>query len=347
MNTLAVVGLIAALFHTLNHATFKALLFLAAGSVISATHTRNIEEYGGLIKKMPQTALFFLVGSMAISALPPFNGFFSEWLTFQSLFQGVTASSPIVQIGFLLSIGALAFTGGLAAACFVKAFGVAFLARPRSHEAEKAKEVGLSLQIGMGLLALLTLVLGFMSGAISKVLSGVVKALDVFSEKVASVPSSQFDFTLINNGFSSVSAPVILLALILALTVVSGLVVLVTRGRKVSVGRTWDCGSNLTPRMEITATAFSRSIITIFKGFLRPTLQTEVEYRDSNLRYFPKSGLVSMELKDIYSAYLIKPIQKFFYAIAEKVKKIQSGNINGYILYIFVALIALLLILVI
>ena len=90
MKPLALLGLIAALYHTLNHAIFKALLFLGAGSVIAETHTRNIERYGGLIKVMPQTAFFFLIGSLAISAMPPFNGFFSEWLTFQSLFQGVT-----------------------------------------------------------------------------------------------------------------------------------------------------------------------------------------------------------------------------------------------------------------
>ena len=97
LDTLAALGLAAALFHTMNHATFKALLFLGAGSVIAATHTRNIEKYGGLIKLMPQTALFFLIGSMAISALPPFNGFFSEWLTFQALFQGVAAFDVVTQ----------------------------------------------------------------------------------------------------------------------------------------------------------------------------------------------------------------------------------------------------------
>jgi hydrogenase-4 component B len=100
---LALFGLGAALFHTLNHATFKSLLFLSAGSVISQTHTRNMEEYGGLIKNMPHTALFFLVGSMAISALPPFNGFFSEWLTFQTLLRGLASSDVLVKSVFVLA----------------------------------------------------------------------------------------------------------------------------------------------------------------------------------------------------------------------------------------------------
>ena len=109
LNALAALALMAALFHTLNHATFKALLFLGAGAVISATHTRNIEHYGGLIKRMPQTALFFLVGSMAISALPPFNGFVSEWMTFQALFHGVMTFDVVRGFPFIVAIGALAF----------------------------------------------------------------------------------------------------------------------------------------------------------------------------------------------------------------------------------------------
>ena len=163
MPSLALLGLVAALFHTLNHATFKSLLFLSAGSVINQTHTRNMEEYGGLIKYMPQTAFFFLIGSMAISALPPFNGFFSEWLTFQSLFQGIASLDFYTKWIFILAAGSLAFTGGLALACFVKAFGVTFLARPRSKEIAHAKESSFSLRLAMSSLAVLSLLFGFFS----------------------------------------------------------------------------------------------------------------------------------------------------------------------------------------
>ena len=180
MKALASLGLIAALYHTLNHATFKALLFLGAGSVIAETHTRNIERYGGLIKVMPQTAFFFLVGSLAISALPPFNGFFSEWMTFQSLFQGVNSFNLATKMIFIAAIGALAFTGGLAAACFVKAFGVTFLARPRSEEVTQAKEAALPLRIGMAVLALLTLILGVFSGTVSSGFAEIVASLSAF-----------------------------------------------------------------------------------------------------------------------------------------------------------------------
>ncbi len=165
MPALSLLGLVAALFHTLNHATFKSLLFLSAGSVINETHTRNMEKYGGLIKYMPFTALFFLIGSMAISALPPFNGFFSEWLTFQSLFQGIAVIDFSAKWVFIVSAGALAFTGGLALACFVKAFGATFLARPRSTRISNVKESSISLHIGMGALAALSLFFGLFSGS--------------------------------------------------------------------------------------------------------------------------------------------------------------------------------------
>ncbi|MDO8581703.1 MAG: proton-conducting transporter membrane subunit, partial [bacterium] len=164
MPALASLGFVAALFHILNHALFKSLLFLGAGSVINQTHTRNMEEYGGLIQYMPQTALFFLVGSMAISALPPFNGFFSEWMTLQSLFQGIASLDAYPKWIFMLSAGALAFTGGLALACFVKAFSATFLARPRNKKVTHAKESSVSLLFGMGSLAILSLLFGVFSG---------------------------------------------------------------------------------------------------------------------------------------------------------------------------------------
>ena len=344
MKELAALGLVAALFHTMNHATFKALLFLGAGAVISETHTRNIEEYGGLIKYMPQTALFFLIGSMAISALPPFNGFFSEWLTFQSLFHGVAAFGLINKLFFVLAIGALAFTGGLAAACFVKAFGATFLARPRSEEVKHAKESPFLLRFSMGALALLTLVLGFLAGPVSKILAKITAGLTGLQN---SNPYSLLQFKSLNvqTGLASVSMPAILAGLIVATIMVILIVSLITRKQKVKTGITWDCGTNLTPRMEITATGFSRSIVTIFKGVLRPTRQTGVEYEDANLRYFPKFSIITLELQDVYRSYLYRPLQALTLKISNQIKKIQSGNVNAYVLYIFVTLIGLLIIL--
>src|SRR5450830_1135111 len=160
LTTLATLGIVAGLYHTVNHACFKGLLFLGAGSVLHATGTRNMEELGGLIKRMPQTAFFFLVGAVAISALPPLNGFVSEWLTYQALLRGFGTTDSLMRLMFPLSGAMLALTGALAAACFVKAFGITFLAQPRSEHAAQAHEVAFPMRLGMCLLAAACVALG-------------------------------------------------------------------------------------------------------------------------------------------------------------------------------------------
>jgi hydrogenase-4 component B len=157
---LAALGFAGALLHTLNHACFKALLFLGAGNVQQHTHTRNMEQLGGLIKRMPQTALLFLIGSAAIAALPPLNGFASEWLVFQSLLAGLSIGRPEIAVGFPIAVGMLALTSGLAAAAFVKAFGISFLAMPRSDHAAQATESHWSMRAMMTALAGACVVLG-------------------------------------------------------------------------------------------------------------------------------------------------------------------------------------------
>src|SRR5437773_1500556 len=157
---LATLALIAGLYHTINHASFKALLFLGAGAVLHATHTRDMEQLGGLAKRMPNTALFFLIGAVAISALPPLNGFVSEWLTYQSLLQGYGTTSSLLRLMFPLGGALLALTSALAAACFVKAFGITFLAQPRSEQAAQAREASPTMLIGQGLLTAACIFLG-------------------------------------------------------------------------------------------------------------------------------------------------------------------------------------------
>src|ERR1017187_9429265 len=157
---LAALALVAGLFHTLNHGVFKCLLFLGAGAVQHATHTRNMEELGGLIRRMPSTALYFLIGAVAISGLPPLNGFVSEWLTYQALLAGFGATPTLTRLAFPIAGALLALTAALAAACFVKAFGITFLALPRSEEAASAQEVPVSMRYGMAVLALACVVLG-------------------------------------------------------------------------------------------------------------------------------------------------------------------------------------------
>ena len=132
LHELAALGLLAGLYHTINHAAFKALLFLGAGALQFSTHTRHIEEYGGLLRRMPWTGAFFLIGAVSIAALPPTNGFVSEWLVFQSLFLSFQLPTLFLKLMLPIAAAMLALTGALALACFAKAFGMSFLARPHT-----------------------------------------------------------------------------------------------------------------------------------------------------------------------------------------------------------------------
>lgn len=338
--SLALLSFIATLFHILNHATFKSLLFLGAGSVINQMHTRNMEEYGGLIKYMPQTAMFFLVGSMAISALPPFNGFFSEWMTFQSLFHGIASLDISVKWVFMLAAGSLAFTGGLALACFVKVFGITFLARPRSLEVDHIKESSFSMLLGMGGLAVLSLLFGIFSGQVVFFLKKIGSEFTIFQNTPSLVSLSSGKIIIMGNGFASVSGFAFFIIFVFAILLVIFIIQkLINNNQKVKFGATWNCGTDLTPRMEITATGFARSIVLIFKGVLKPSIQHEIEYHDSETRYLPKSRNVILGVQDIYHIYFYKPLHRIVNIISYRVKSIQSGSVNIYVSYIFIALI--------
>jgi formate hydrogenlyase subunit 3/multisubunit Na+/H+ antiporter MnhD subunit len=153
-------ALAAALLHCFNHTLFKGGLFLGVGSIHHGTHTRNMEELGGLIKRMPVTAVFFLGCSLSISAIVPFNGFVGEWLIYQSIFASISSSNATLNILYIISVAVLALSGALAAACFIKLFGISFLGLPRSEHAAHAKEVSASMNVGTGILASLCLITG-------------------------------------------------------------------------------------------------------------------------------------------------------------------------------------------
>ncbi len=324
---LGTLALVAALFHTVNHAIFKALLFLSGGAVVHATGTRNMEEYGGLAKAMPATMACFFVGAIAISALPPWNGFVSEWLTFQSLFAGMGTLPPVAKGVFLIGASSLAFTGGLAAACFVKAFGTIFLARARSSAASHAHEVDASAFLGMSLLAILATLFGVGAGAIVPHISAVAEAIRAPQALVeTSLPLPMSGIALALGGVA------LGLALLMRLS-----------GRRaVKRGRTWDCGVPLTGRMEITATGFSRSIITVFRGLLRPTTQTDTEFHDASTRYFAERTVVHASIPNLYHAYLYAPAAELIERGARGARRIQSGNLSMYLLYLSVTLAVLL-----
>lgn len=346
-NGLALLGLAAALFHTVNHAIFKSLLFMSAGAVVGATHTRNIEEYGGLAKRMPQTAFFFLVGAIAICGIIPFNGFVSEWLTFQSLIGGFTSFGIATKSIFVLGVAALALTGGLAAACFVKAFGVTFLARPRSSEAAHAHEADMGMRLAMAPLALLALLFGIFGAPLALVFMGVGASLPQFALLPFTYRIENYLGTLgVHNGFGMLNMPFLFALLCVALFVTWLLLSLTSGKSRVVRAITWDCGFPLTPRMEITGTAFAQSIIVTFRRFLRQERHTEIDYMKSEtgeeFRYFVRHHSVSLHLVDLYRLYVYDPVANAFFALAGLTSKIQNGSINTYLLYILITFAAVL-----
>jgi hydrogenase-4 component B len=334
---LAAFALAAGLYHLINHAIFKGLLFLCAGSVYKATGTRDMEKLGGLIRKMPITAIAFLFGAMAISALPPLNGFVSEWLTLQVFFIGAFSVSSGLKVFFAVCAAMLALTGGLAAACFVKAFGVTFLAIPRSAKAKEALEVGFSMKAGMLFLSVLTLIFGVCAVTIFKVLVAVAQS--VVAKELPAITFSLNNFTLnIQEGnFVYLSVPAIALFLAIAILVI---IIFVYRpGGKIKKYNTWDCGYyKLTARNEYTATAFSKPFRIAFSFFLKPYRKTE-KIRESF--YHIKSFRYGTFTTSVFKDYIYRPILAFTFGSARFMRRIQPGSIHLYIAYIFATIVVL------
>ncbi|HVB38735.1 MAG TPA: proton-conducting transporter membrane subunit, partial [Vicinamibacterales bacterium] len=256
-----------ALYHALNHAAFKGLLFLGAGSVLRATGTRNMERLGGLIRVMPWTAALFLVGAAAVAALPPLNGFASEWLIFQALLEGFRIPRPSTALLMPVAVGMLALASGLAAACFVKAFGITFLAIPRSAEAERALDAPVSMRAGMTILAVACVVLGLAPFLVLPLLGHALGAMGV-APGTALLPVH----TIAVAGTAGTMSPP-LLALALAGIAAIVLVGLRLAGARTPVRRVdaWGCGRiRQTPRMQYTAAAFAEPLRRVFAEIYRP-----------------------------------------------------------------------------
>jgi len=337
---LAVFSLVAGLYHLVNHGIFKGLLFLCAGSVYKATGTRDIEKLGGLIKKMPQTAVYFLLGAMAISALPPLNGFVSEWLTLQAFFLGAFNLTGGMKLFLGICASLLALTSGLAAACFVKAFGVTFLGLPRSHYAESAKEVSLSMKSGMFFLSFLVVIFGLASSVIMKLLARVASA--VMNIDVSSMSFSLNTFTLSPQPGRNIYLSAPALALWLIFFGIAGFAIYRIFGRgKEIVYKTWDCGYyKLGSRNEYTATAFSKPFRVAFNFFLLPYRKTQ-KIRESF--YHVKSFTYETHTTKVFKKYIYEPVLVLIFRIANFMRRLQPGSIHLYLGYIFITLLLLII----
>lgn len=340
MPLLAALALTAGLFHTMNHAMFKGLLFMGAGAVLHATHERNMEEMGGLIHKMPWTAALFLVGCISISALPPFNGFVSEWLTFQAFLLSPSLPSPLLNLLIPMGAALLALTGALAAACFVKAFGVTFLGHWRGHHNPNIKEADWPMRIGMLLSALTCLGLGILP-------TFVIDWMDALSEQLvgAKIASSATGLgwmwlTPIAHDRASYSGPIVFVG-IMAVVVIA-YVLLHSRPAAIHRVPIWDCGfEKINQRMQYNATSFSMPIRRIF-GFLFSIKENVrlVSYLGNAV--FPKRLHYHLRIRDLFWGWLYKPVVKASFWASRQVGRLQQGRIQVYLIYSFVTIIILL-----
>jgi len=339
---LAALSLIAGMYHTINHASFKGLLFLGAGAVVHATHTRNMEEMGGLARRMPETAFYFLIGAIAISALPPLNGFVSEWLTYQSLLQGFGVTESMWRLVFPLSGAMLALTGALAAACFVKAFGITFLAQARSEHAANAVEAAPSMRLGMAVLTAACVLLGLFPTAFVRLLDPLTQQLT--GEQISRHLSLADGLALasLSEHPGTISTPGMVCTAVCLLPIPLVLWLVFARKARTRRGPTWACGQpGLTPQMEYTATGFSKPVRMIFKALFRPRRDVQREYDFSP--YFATNIRFESHIEEVFVERLYRPLRISILRVSRRVRALQAGSIHAYLLYIFVTLLLLLL----
>ena len=310
---LAALALFAALYHTLNHALFKSLLFLGAGSIIHATHERNIDEMGGLAKFMPLTAVLFFLGAASIAAIPPLNGFASEMLTFQSLLSGIEPGVQTFNFTSLMlavAVLALALTSALAVGAFAKAFGIPFLGLPRSKHAEHPHESPRTMLIGMALLALGCIAAGIFPGALAQATSGVLESLHFAGAASSIVPAAD----ALPNG-------VIFVILLAGSALVFWLLGRSGKKRHQHVGETWGCGfPNGTPHMQYSAAGFAMPVTKALDAWLNPVERKEA--------YGPA----------LFDRYIYDPISGVFQYIAPHSAIFNTGRLNDYLMYLILTL---------
>ncbi|MBM4147954.1 MAG: hypothetical protein FJ224_02760 [Lentisphaerae bacterium] len=330
---LAFLGFAGALMHVFNHAVFKSLLFMGAGSVLHAAGTVQLDRLGGLSKSMPVTACAFMVGAAAICGLPPLNGFLGEFLLYRASLGAIAGSGAFAGMegaGLVLLVS-LAMVGGLAVACFTKVMGVVFLGEPRDGTAAQAHECPMAMRLPMMVLAAICLLAGIsavlLPGFVEPAVRCVVSGPDAVALAALSLPEGVFSWT------AGAGATVLLAAAALYLLRNA----LLSR-RRVDSAVTWDCGyAAPASRMQYTSSSFSAPIVRQFHAVVRTDTTAT---RLSGL--FPSGASFSSEARDVWREHFYAPLFKLFTAMSARARGLQHGRLNLYILYIVLALVALL-----
>jgi len=327
---LVILGLSGSLLHVWNHGLFKALLFLSAGSVIHATHTREIDHMGGLAKRMPWTALCFVVGAVAICGLPPLNGFVSEFLVYLGLFATLGDGGRPSFAAASFAAPALALIGALALACFVKVYGAVFLGTPRADHARLARESPPAILGPMGVLVACCFLIGLAPLLVAPILGQGVSAWvpDLKDAGPRLVTLAPLDWITIVG-----------LGLIAALLVANGVLWLRLPHSVVEESATWGCAYIAqTPRMQYTSSSFAQMLVGLFRWALRPRT-----HKPKDLPLFPQKTDFHSEVPDAVLDEAVLPAFHFGARLFSWFRVFQQGSIQIYLLYIFIALIVLLL----
>ncbi len=315
----ATLGFAGGVLHILNHSIFKCLMFFSAGSVYLKTHTRNMESLGGLIKRMPYTGLMFILGSVAIAGLPPFNGFVSEVLIYAGMLLGIPASEINLFIVLVISIAGLALAGTMAMVCFSKASGITFLGEARSEKAQLVQsDVEKVMLIPMGILTFATFFIGmfpqYVVGVVLSPVSMFVKGAGAI-ENLKSVVSLVELLSWYFCGFLLVLIAVILVRMLL--------------NRKFTEHTTWGCGYDRpNSHMQYTPSSYDN----LFVSTLKPLFK-RISHIKKPKDLFPKDAYFELEIEDIEEAYIVEPIVKLDEKILAKFERIQNGNMQQYILF--------------
>jgi len=331
---LVALGLGGALLHVWNHGLFKGLLFLSAGSVLHATHTREIDELGGLAKRMPWTSLAFLVGAVAICGLPPLNGFISELLVYLGLFRSAALPRTSLWLVGALGAPALALIGALALACFVKVYGAMFLGEPRSDRTASAKESSRFILLPMAVLAGLCFVVGLLPWAVAPILE---HALVAWAPELAG--TGQRLTALAPLGWVSLLGALLLAAFLLAAALVRRHLrqrCAATAAETTIVG-TWDCGYVAPgPTMQYSSSSFAQTLVGLFSWALRPKVSTP------NTRgLFPQPDAFTSNVTDVVLDSVLIPAAQLASRAVRWFRWVQRGSEQAYLLYILLTLIVL------
>jgi hydrogenase-4 component B len=321
-------GLAGGLLHVLNHGLFKSLLFLSAGSVIHATHTREMDHLGGLAKTMPRTAAAFLVGAVAICGLPPLNGFVSEFLIYLGLFSAALKEGGTTWAGPALAAPGLALIGALAVACFVKVYGTVFLGEPRTEHAREAAESPGAMTTPMAVLAAVCLFIGLLPFALAPVFDALVASWSSYEAAPASLTA------LAPLGWISISGAAVLVL------VGGGFYWINLRMRRGPVERTvtWDCGyAAPTARMQYTSSSFAQMIVDHFRWALWPRKRNP-QIQD----FFPGPSRFHSDVPDLVLDRALIPGWGLVEQVAGKFRVVQQGLMQVYVLYILATVLALL-----